>query len=143
MLKVLFSPQFYFDSYYKENPGYSEGIDTYDIELRYVKKLNDIHKISIGTGYRTVIDDFNPSEIIEFSPNNTQRDTFRIYGQDEISLIENELALILGTKYERNDHTGTEWQPSAKLIWTPNKVNTFWAGNHTSCKKHLPEQKMI
>ncbi|MCM8541793.1 MAG: TonB-dependent receptor [Lentisphaeraceae bacterium] len=124
--KSSFFAQVYYDSYYKENPGYSEGIDTYDVELRYTHELNKIHKISLGTGYRIVRDDFNSDEVIEFNPNNTQKDTFRIYGQDEISLIKNELVLILGTKYERNDHTGTEWQPSAKLIWTPNEINTFW-----------------
>ena len=125
--KSSFFAQVYWDSYYKENPDYSEGIDTYDLELRYTHELNETHKLSLGTGYRITRDDFNPNEIIEFSPNNTQRDTFRIYGQDEISIIKNELTLILGTKYERNDHTGTEWQPSAKLIWTPNEENTFWA----------------
>ena len=32
----------------------------------------------------------------------------------------------MGTKYERNDHTGTEWQPGVRLIWTPNDSHTFW-----------------
>ena len=124
--KSSFFAQLYFDSYYKENPGYAERVDTYDAELRYVRELNSMHKISIGTGYRMVRDHFESNETIEFSPAHTQRDTFRIYGQDEITLLENELTLILGTKYERNDHTGTEWQPSAKLIWTPNEEHTFW-----------------
>ena len=118
--------QVYFDSYFRENPGYSEEVDTYDIELRYIYELNEMHKLTFGTGYRIVRDHFSGNDNIEFNPSSTQRDTFRLYAQDEISLIKDELTLILGTKYERNDHTGTEWQPGVRLIWTPNENHTFW-----------------
>ena len=124
--KSSFFAQVYFNSYFKENPGYAEKVNTYDAEVRYVKELNNRHKLSIGTGYRIVRDHFDKNGTIEFKPSHAQRDTFRIYAQDEITLLENELFLILGTKYERNDYTGTEWQPSTKLIWTPNTEHTFW-----------------
>ena len=124
--KSSFFAQLYMDSYFKENPGYAERVDTYDAEFRYVRELNNVHKLSIGTGYRMVRDSFDSNGSIEFDPSKTQRDTFRIYGQDEITIMENELVLILGTKFERNDHTGYEWQPSAKLIWTPTEEHTFW-----------------
>ena len=37
------------------------------------------------------------------------------------------LSLILGSKFEHNDYTGFEWQPSARLAWTPDDENTVWA----------------
>ena len=101
-------------------------VRTYDLELRHVYTMNETHKFTFGGGYRIARDDINNSDVTRFIPERTQRDTFRLFGQDEISLIQNELTLILGTKYERNDHTGTEWQPSGKLIWTPSEEHTLW-----------------
>ena len=121
-----FSAQVYYDEYKKEAFDRYTKVRTYDLELRYIHELNDIHKLTLGTGYRIVRDDINNSEITRFLPERTQRDTFSLFAQDEITILKNELSLILGTKYERNDHTGTEWQPSAKLIWTPNEEHTFW-----------------
>ena len=46
--------------------------------------------------------------------------------QDKISLIHDRLFLTVGTKYERNDYTGAEYQPSTRLLWTPNKSHSVW-----------------
>ena len=37
------------------------------------------------------------------------------------------LQLTLGTKLERNDFSGFEVQPSARVAWTLNDRNTIWA----------------
>src|SRR5204863_420905 len=34
---------------------------------------------------------------------------------------------MLGTKLTYHDFTGFEWQPSARLWWTPSEHQTFWA----------------
>ena len=47
--------------------------------------------------------------------------------QDEIALVEDRLRLTLGTKLEHNDFTGFEYQPSARLAFTPNNQQTFWS----------------
>ena len=35
--------------------------------------------------------------------------------------------VTVGSKFEHNDFTGFEIQPSARLLWTPNKQNSVWA----------------
>lgn len=46
--------------------------------------------------------------------------------QDEINLVTDRLWLTLGSKYEHNDYTGNEWQPSAKLLWKPVADHSLW-----------------
>ena len=47
--------------------------------------------------------------------------------QDTYALIPKALDLTLGTKFEHNDYTGFEVQPSAKLAWYPTANQTVWA----------------
>jgi iron complex outermembrane receptor protein len=47
--------------------------------------------------------------------------------QDEIALDKERLHLTLGSKFEHNDYTGFEVQPSARLAWKPEKRHTVWA----------------
>ncbi|MEL6476539.1 MAG: TonB-dependent receptor [Pseudomonadota bacterium] len=51
---------------------------------------------------------------------------FGMFIQDEISLIDNELSLTLGTKLEHNSFSGFEIQPSARLFWRPDERLAFW-----------------
>jgi len=51
---------------------------------------------------------------------------FSLYAQDEITLFPEKLILTLGTKFERNDFTGFETQPSARLLWNTSKSHTLW-----------------
>lgn len=121
-----FNVQTYYDQYKREDVDRYLKIKTFDLELRYIHDLSDIQKLTFGGGYRIIVDDINNSEVTRFIPEKTQHETYRLFLQDEIGLIKNELTLILGSKYERNSHTGTEWQPSAKLIWTPNNTHSVW-----------------
>jgi len=52
---------------------------------------------------------------------------FSAFWQDEIALVENRLSLTLGSKGEHNVYTGFEFEPSARLAWTPNARSTVWA----------------
>jgi iron complex outermembrane receptor protein len=52
--------------------------------------------------------------------------TTNAFIQDTITLAPDRLHLTLGTKVENNDYSGTEWQPNARLAWTPDTHQTFW-----------------
>jgi len=47
--------------------------------------------------------------------------------QDQITLVENTLSLTFGSKFEHNDFTGLEYQPTGRLLWTPTGRQTGWA----------------
>jgi len=46
--------------------------------------------------------------------------------QDEIALLPEQLKLTLGAKFEHNEFSGDELQPSGRLAWTPTKRQTVW-----------------
>jgi hypothetical protein len=47
--------------------------------------------------------------------------------QDEIALVQDRISATLGAKFERNDFTGFELQPTARLAWTLSRQQTVWA----------------
>ena len=59
-------------------------------------------------------------------PENRSDQIYSAFIQDEISLIENQLILTLGSKFEHNSYTGFEYQPSARLLWKPFEEHSIW-----------------
>ncbi len=47
--------------------------------------------------------------------------------QDEITLVNNRLALLAGTKVLKTNYTGVLWEPSVRLLYTPSSTQTVWA----------------
>src|SRR5207249_7572921 len=62
-----------------------------------------------------------------FIPADSVTRIFNTFVQDEITLVKDRLRLTLGSKFERNDYTGFEIQPSGRLLWTPHEQHSIWA----------------
>jgi iron complex outermembrane receptor protein len=59
---------------------------------------------------------------------------FSAFIQDEFKIIPDQLTFTLGTKVERNDFTGVEVQPSARLMYKPTEKQTVWAAASRSVR---------
>lgn len=120
-----FTLQAYFDSAEREETNLNQKIETIDVDFHHHLKLQPKHKLAWGLGYRNIKDEIQNSYTVSFTPDS--RDTKLISGfiQDEIKLKEN-IYLTLGTKYERNDYSGSEHQPSIRLAWLANPQHTVW-----------------
>jgi iron complex outermembrane receptor protein len=64
---------------------------------------------------------------VGFVPDRRARDLFSYFLQDEIALAEDRWYLTLGSKFEHNDFTAFEFQPTASLLFTPSKRLSAWA----------------
>jgi iron complex outermembrane receptor protein len=51
---------------------------------------------------------------------------FSAFVQDEVAVLTNRLFVTGGAKIERNDFSGVELQPTARIRWTPNDIHTLW-----------------
>lgn len=100
---------------------------TVDLDFQHRFPILVRHEILWGAGYRFTTDQITNSEKVMFFDKSRDLHLFSLFVQDEISLIEDELSLYLGTKLEHNDFTGVEIQPNARLIWTLNEQHTLWA----------------
>ncbi len=102
--------------------------ETIDFDLQHRFSLSDRQEVVWGLGYRYIDHDVTIAQhqtIASFE--DRKIDLFSGFLQDEITLIPEQLTLILGSKCEYNDFTGFEIQPSARLLWTPTQATTLWA----------------
>lgn len=120
------SLQLYYDWSNVKAPDTREIRDTIDVDLQHRFALGSRHDIVWGIGYRYTRGDFSSDSLIAVDPSHKEDQLFSSFVQDDILLIENRLHLILGSKFEHNDYTGVEVQPSGRLIWTPDERHTFW-----------------
>jgi iron complex outermembrane recepter protein len=119
--------QTYFDRTRRDSSVESEDRNTFDVDFQHRFALGDRQTITWGAGYRVTSDKIGNSFDIELDPNERTSDLFSAFVQDEISLVPKKLALTLGSKFEHNDFTGFEIQPSARLLWTPAERHSIWA----------------
>ena len=120
--------QTYFDHTDRDIPAtLGEVLDTYDLTLHHRFAPGRRHDAVWGAEYRWFHDDVRNSPGLAFLPARLTRQLITLFVQDEMTLAENRFHLILGSKFEHNDYTGFEYQPSARLAWTPSGSQTLWA----------------
>jgi iron complex outermembrane receptor protein len=101
--------------------------DTYDFDLQHRFVLGARQDIVWGAGYRYLTEETSPSFFATLTPSGDREQLFSTFIQDDITVVENRLHLIIGSKLEHNDITGFEVEPSGRLAWTPTEKQTVWA----------------
>ncbi|HEY0944182.1 MAG TPA: TonB-dependent receptor [Opitutaceae bacterium] len=104
-----------------------ENRNTGDFALEHRFPLGARHDIVWGAGYRYSRDRIPSSTYLAWMPEQRSIHLANLFMQDQIALLPDRLSLILGSKLEHNDFTGTEHQPGARVLWTPNDRQTVWA----------------
>jgi iron complex outermembrane receptor protein len=121
-----FTLQTYFD---QTDRGFGIGRekrDTFDIDAQHRFHLGARNEIVWGAGYRYSADEISESPDIQMRDPSDELHLISAFVQDEITIVPDRLRLTLGTKVERNDFTGFEYQPSGRIAWTPHKRHTIW-----------------
>jgi iron complex outermembrane receptor protein len=85
------------------------------------------NRLTFGGGYRLSVDDFESGPWVTWTDPVQSNDFISLFVLDEIELVEDRLRLNLGLKAEHNDFTGLEWQPEARLAWSPEEETLVWA----------------
>jgi iron complex outermembrane receptor protein len=120
--------QAYFDHSRRDYPGtFAESLDTYDIEAQHNFTWRGTHQILWGGGYRSSRDSVDNGPLLAFLPAKTRLSLANVFAQDTIALSER-LRLTLGIKFERNNYTGLEIQPNARLAWQLADNALLWTG---------------
>jgi iron complex outermembrane receptor protein len=119
--------QIYYDRTFRREPRFQEERNTVDVDFHHRFKLTGRQELIWGLGYRFTKGDTESVPTLVVSPRNRADNLFSAYVQDEIALIEGLLGLTIGSKFEHNDYTGFEFQPSGRLLWTPASRHSAWA----------------
>src|SRR5207302_3394228 len=98
-----------------------------DIDLQHRFAWGDRQEVVWGLGFRATHDDVRNSLNVSLLPDHRTLNLYSAFVQDEISIVPERLRLTLGSKFEHNDFTGFEIQPSARALWTLARSQAVWA----------------
>jgi iron complex outermembrane receptor protein len=120
--------QFYYDRVEREVPDiFREHRDTWDVDVQYRFQPWDRHDIVTGIDYRRSSDAIENSPGLAFLPRSRHLDYYGFFVQDEIELVHDKLELTIGSKFDHNDYSGFEAEPSVRLAYWPSREQTLWA----------------
>jgi iron complex outermembrane receptor protein len=119
--------QAYYDRTERDTPIFGEERDTGDIDLQHRFALGERQEVIWGLGFRATHADIKNTLNVSFFPPERTLTLYSAFLQDEITIVPERLRLTLGSKFEHNDFTGFEIQPSARALWTPGHSQTIWA----------------
>jgi iron complex outermembrane recepter protein len=101
----------------------------FDVDFQYHFKRGR-HEVVWGCAYRNdseaITIDFNPLHIPIRA---TTQDTEKIpsyFAQDTVTLVDDRLFFTVGSKFDNNNVTNFEYQPTAKLAYTPDEKTSLW-----------------
>lgn len=143
--KSNFSLNSYFDYDQFDLPVLKRSARTFDVDFQHFYNFSKQNQFIWGLGYRQINDDIEESNVtnnagtlsyipINYSPDNRRDQWFTAFVQDKYALILDELYLTVGSKFEKNDFTGFEYQPNTRLTYYPSRNQTLWAAISSSVR---------
>ncbi len=129
-----FSLQIFYDRYHRDSDFLQESRGTFDIDVQYRLPVSESVEFIVGGNYRNSQDRVTGPSGAALLPALDglvpPRETLELrsgFVQAEWELVPEVLKFTAGSKFEDNDYTGMEIQPSTRLSWHPEKNQTVWA----------------
>ena len=97
---------------------------TFDVDARYRRGAGR-HDLVTGAGFRFWSNDVTAGTF-RIEPGSEQMGTVSAFAQDEIELVKDRLSATAGAKLEYNRYADLQFQPSARVTWTPDDANVIW-----------------
>lgn len=103
----------------------------YDTEVQYNFAPLAAHELIAGAGFRYLADTATGNNNVSFAPEKRRTQVYSSFLQDKIALLPEQWFVTLGAKFEHNDFSGFESQPSIRTQWHPSQSQTLWgAASH-------------
>ncbi len=108
--------------------GFFEDRGTFDIDLQYRCPAGDRHQLVMGAGSRWSSDRL-PGGVFPsgFSDEQQTISMYSAFIQDHITLAEDRWFLTLGSKFIEHSYVGFDYQPTMRLLFTPDDRRSVWA----------------
>jgi iron complex outermembrane receptor protein len=118
--------QVYYDYTKRDNSILKDERNTYDIDFQHAWKINDRNDFVWGLGYRLISDSISNTLLFQANPDSRSDQILSAFVQDKFAIVPDKLFLTLGSKFENNDYTGFEFQPSGRLSYLVTDRQTVW-----------------
>ena len=119
--------QAYYDRTYRRVPAQYRGVlNTIDVDLQHQWHAGR-HNLVFGGGYRHYDgDDLGDGPGFFFDPRERESHRFNVFAQDEIR-VASHFFVTLGSKFERNEFSGFEAQPTVRARWSSQQHSVWGA----------------
>jgi iron complex outermembrane receptor protein len=113
-------------------PVLGRSARTLDLDFQHFYNFSRENQFIWGLGYRQIQDKMTESDVngiipLHYSNEKRNDQLFTAFIQDKIGLVADKLYLTVGSKFEKNEFTGFEYQPNARLAFYPARNQTLWA----------------
>jgi iron complex outermembrane recepter protein len=118
----------YYDLTNRRAPHFIEHRNTFDVD--FLHSLRSRHEQNLTWGLQARISPSRFTQTIptlKFAPQRKTNSVYSAFVQDEIRSGSGNVSLTIGSKFERNNYTGLEIQPSARLLVKPSAQHSIWA----------------
>jgi iron complex outermembrane receptor protein len=121
--------QAYYDRIDRDETNRSRSvIEVFDFSAEQAFTLGERHQVIWGGGYRFVANDVKQASVFAAVRDGLfNRQLLSAFVQDEWQAVPDRLILTAGLKFEHNDITGVELQPSVRAVFKPAETRTVWA----------------
>jgi iron complex outermembrane receptor protein len=121
------SVQGYYDHTYRRVPGQYRGVlNTLDVDAQHQWHTGR-NQLVFGAGYRRYDgDDLGDGPGFFFDPRERTSNRFNVFAQNELH-VAGGFFVTAGSKFERNEFTGFEIQPTLRARWTGSKQSVWGA----------------
>lgn len=137
------SLQVYFDKAKRHSIIEKEEVRTVDLDFQHHFEGGNRNEFVWGAGYRRFYYDTAGTLNAAFDPASATWQVFSTFLQDQITVKQNYLYLTLGAKFEHNDSSRFEFQPSARLAWTLTKSHLLWVSYSRARRTPSPEDRSV
>jgi iron complex outermembrane receptor protein len=121
------SVKMYYDAMHRSEDILNEDRHNVDVEFQHRFGMGFGNDMIWGLRLRHSHDDYSGSKVAFMDPVSTNDLLYSAFIQDEISFPGDKVKLTIGSKFEHNDYTGFEIQPTTRLLWKPGEHHRLWA----------------
>ena len=118
--------QVYYDHTRAKDSLIDEVRDTFDIDFQHQIESIPRNEIVWGLGYRMTRDETVDLSNTRFDPKDRTLNLYSGFIQDKIAVVSDKFWLTFGSKFEHNDYTGWEVQPTGRFLWKPKPKHSLW-----------------
>ncbi len=123
-----FQLQFYYDRTSRIFTNkLEEDLRTYDLDWQNRFQLAIGHVLSYGIGARIMDHNMKNLELFGFFPGKKTLYLYSTFMQYDSQIIPEKLRFAVGSKVEYSTYTEFQFQPNARLTFTPSTSQTIWA----------------
>lgn len=114
------------DHYTRKEANFEQNVSTADIQAQHSIRLNERNNFIWGGGGRLNYQNLEGTYWADVDDRYDTHEIINAFAQNEYALVPETVFLTLGSKFEYNDFTGFEVQPTARALWHVTKDQTVW-----------------